>query len=78
MIVSDTIYHNIECCLRNMVSEDDETKKQRIAAHILRVLDWSDMNLTAALKTAWRVLATRPSSVDARDSHRAHPVKVNL
>ena len=38
MIISDTIYHNIECCLRNMVSEDDELKKQRIAAHILRVL----------------------------------------
>ena len=28
MIVSDTIYHNIECCLRNMVCEDDEAKKQ--------------------------------------------------
>ena len=38
MIVSDTLYHNIECCLRNMVSEDDEAKKQRIAAHILKVL----------------------------------------
>jgi hypothetical protein len=38
MIVSDTIYHNIECCLRNMVCEDDEAKKQRIATHILRVL----------------------------------------
>ena len=38
MIVSDTIYHNIEYCLRNMVSEDDESNKQRIAAHILKVL----------------------------------------
>ena len=38
MIVSDTIYHNIECCLRNMVAEDDETRKQRIAAHIHKVL----------------------------------------
>ena len=38
MIVSGTIYHNIECCLRNMVAEDDEVRKQRIAAHILKVL----------------------------------------
>ena len=38
MIVSDTIYHNIECCLRNMVAEDDDAMKQRIAAHILKVL----------------------------------------
>lgn len=38
MIVSETIYHNIEYCLRNMVAEDDEARKQRIAAHILKVL----------------------------------------
>lgn len=38
MIVSDTIYHNIECCLRNMSVEDDAARRQRIAAHVLRVL----------------------------------------
>ncbi len=38
MIVSNVIYHNIECCLRNMSAEDDAAKRQRIAAHILRVL----------------------------------------
>ena len=38
MIVSNTIYHNIECCLRNMVAEDDETRTQKIATHILKVL----------------------------------------
>lgn len=38
MIVSNTIYHNIEYCLRNMVAEDDEERKQRMATHILKVL----------------------------------------
>lgn len=38
MIVNKIIYHNIECCLRNMVNEDDEVMKQRIANHILKVL----------------------------------------
>ena len=49
MIVSDTIYHNIECCLRNMVCEDDEAKKQRIATHILRVLRTGHLSDTPKL-----------------------------
>ena len=38
MVISETLYHNIEICLRNLMDEDDEGRKQRIVRHILHSL----------------------------------------
>jgi len=38
MVISETLYSNIESCLRNLMDEDDEGRKRRIVKHILHSL----------------------------------------